>query len=383
MKTLFRTRLVLPAAALALLATSIPAQTPAQPAAQSPAPAAAPAPGMPVSMPVTVVDKKGDPVKNLKTSDVTLTDNGHLQTIQSFELAQPSPRTFGIVWQISPSQRTEIGDIRLATVRFIDHTLPGTDDRAFVIQYATQVDLLEDPTATLNKLHDAVTQLGSRRFGNEESSGDSADQSSDEHRGGGGGGTLYDAIYLASTEVMAKAPGHHILILIGDGIDRDSKVSINDAIEAAQAAHTAIFAIYYKGEEERPANPNPGLNRRTGGVGGGGYPGGYPGGGGGYPGGGGTPRGGGGQAPAPAPHVDGRPILEHLCNATGGYMVEGRRDKADDSYNRIAALLKYQYTVTYTPDQAASQSKTHHLTMTTGKKDDVWAIVQQDYTTAK
>ncbi len=64
-------------------------------------------------------------------------------------------------------------------------------------------------------------------------------------------------------------------------------------------------------------------------------------------------------------------------------MVEGRRDKADDAYNKIAALLKYQYTLTYAPDQAASQSKTHHLTMTTGKKDDVWAIVQQDYTTAK
>jgi len=202
---------------------------------------------------------------------------------------------------------------------------------------------------------------------------------------GNWGGTLYDAIYLASTEVIAKEPGHHVLILIGDGIDRDSKETLSDAVAAAQAAHTAVFAIYFKGEEEHPNNQNRGGERR-GGIGGGGYPGGgggYPGGGGGYPGGGGGGggrRGGGGQGPSEAPHADGRETLEHLCNVTGGYMVEGKRDKAEDAYNKLGALLKYQYTLTYAPDQEASQSKTHHLNLNS-KKNDVWAIVQQDYST--
>ena len=369
-------------AALTLFATCAPAQTttpaaPASPAAASPSTPA----GMPTSLPVTVVDKKGDPVKNLTPGDVTLTDNGHLQTISSFALAQPSPITLGILGQTSTNLRTELGDERLASVHFIDHTLPGTDDKAFVVQFAREVDLLEDPTANVNKLHDAANQLGSPQFanqsGNQSNGGvDSSDQSSSGHAAGGGsGGTLYDAIYLSANEILKKQPGHHVIVLIGDGIDRDSKETVNDAIDAAQASHTAIFAIYYKGEEERTNNPNQNQGRR-GGMGGGGYPGG----GGGYPGGGGGGRRGGGQSPSSEPHVDGKEILEHICSATGGYMVEGKKDKADDAFNKISALLKNQYTLSYTPDKEAADSVSHHLVLTS-KKNDVWTIVQQDYST--
>ncbi len=187
-------------------------------------------------------------------------------------------------------------------------------------------------------------------------------------------------------EVLKKQPGQHVLVLISDGVDRDSKESETDALEAAQAAHAAIFAIYLKGEEERQTNPNQ-TARHGGGFpgGGGGYPGGgggYPGGGGGYPGGGGGGRRGGGQQPSEGPHIDGKVILEHMCNATGGYMVEGRKDKADEAYGKIIALLKNQYTLKYTPDKDASQSVSHHLTLTS-KKNDIWAIVQQDFSTAQ
>lgn len=373
----------LPAAILAapiLLAIHALAQATA-PAAPSAAPASAPsAAGAPISLPVTVVDKKGDPVKNLSPADVTLTDNGHLQTIASFALAQPAPTTLGVLGQTTTNLRTELGDERLASVHFIDHTLPGTDDKAFVVQFAHEVDLLEDPTATVNKLHDALNQLGSPQFGNQSGSQstDSGDQTT--QHSGSSGGTLYDAIYLSANEILKKAPGHHVIVLISDGIDRDSKETVNDAIDAAQASHTAIFAIYYKGEEEKTSNPNQGTGRR-GGMGGGGYPGGgggYPGGGGGYPGGGGGRR--GGQTPSSEPHVDGKEILEDICSATGGYMVEGKKDKADDSYNKISALLKNQFTLSYTPNKDAADSVSHHLVLTS-KKNDVWALVQQDYST--
>ena len=374
---------ILPAiAALALIANCVSAQS-----APAAAPASAPtSAASPVTLPVTVVDKKGDPVKNLTPADVTLTDNGHIQTIASFSLAQPTPVTFGILGQTSTNMRTELGDERLASVHFVDHTLPGTDDKFFAVQFAKEVDLLEDPTGDANKLHDALNQMGSPQFGSQ-NSGDSSDQqSADSHASGGEGGTLYDAIYLASMEVLKKQPGQHVLVLISDGVDRDSKESETDALEAAQAAHAAIFAIYLKGEEERQTNPNQ-TARHGGGFpgGGGGYPGGgggYPGGGGGYPGGGGGGRRGGGQQPSEGPHIDGKVILEHMCNATGGYMVEGRKDKADEAYGKIIALLKNQYTLKYTPDKDASQSVSHHLTLTS-KKNDIWAIVQQDFSTAQ
>jgi VWFA-related protein len=379
-----RIRFSIPAVAVAALAFTIhvPAQSTSQPA--TPAPATTPASGPPISLPVIVVDKKGDPVKSLAATDVTLTDNGHIQTIQSFAPAQPSPATIGILGQTSTGLHTEIGDIRLASVHFVDHTIPGTDDKFFVVQFAREVDLIEDPTGTVNKLHDAINQLGSPQFGSQsgnQSSTDSSDPSSSDHHEGRTGGTLYDAIYLASMEILKKQPGQHVLVIVGDGVDEGSKETENDAVEAAQAAHAAIFAIYFKSEEERTNNPNQGQNRR-GGMGGGGYPGGgYPGGGGGYPGGGGGRR-GGGQAPSEGPHIDGKEIFEHMCSATGGYMIEGKKDKADEAYNKLGALLKNQYTVTYTPDKDAAESVSHHLSLTS-KKADIWTLVQQDYSTAQ
>ena len=63
-------------------------------------------------------------------------------------------------------------------------------------------------------------------------------------------------------------------------------------------------------------------------------------------------------------------------------MVEGKKDKADESYARVTALLKNQYTLSWAPDKDASDSVSHHLTLTS-KKADVWALVQQDYSAAQ
>jgi VWFA-related protein len=330
-----------------------------------------------VTLPVTVVDEKGNPVRNLTPGDLKLVDNGSIQTIQSLTPAATTPMSFGILGQTNRGLRTELGDMRIASVHFVDHTLPGTTDLFFVIQFADEVDLLVDPTKAQDKLHDAINQLGSPQFGAQSGTDNSDQGSANSHSGSGG--TLYDAIYLASTEELKKLPGQHIIVIIGDGIDRDSKETMTDAVEAAQDAHASIFAIYYKSEEQNTQNPNNG-HRSGGGFPGSGTGGGYPGGGGGYPGsGGGQGRRGGGQNPSEQPHEDGKSNLEHICSQTGGYMIEGKRDKADEAYNKLIALLKNQYTLTFVPTKDAADSAFQHLTLTTEKKN-VYPLVQEGYT---
>ncbi len=325
-----------------------------------------------ISLPVTVVDDHGNPVKNLPASDLTLTDSDVKQTIQSFGPDPNQRLTFGIVAQAGSSLTSELGDERLATVHFIDHILPGVSDRGFVVQYDTEVDLLTNPTPTVNTLHDGANQIGSPQFG-----GTSASPGSE-------GGTLYDAIYLAAREVIGKEPGRHVLILFTDGVDQGSKESMNDAIAAAQNANAAIFAIYFRGQAATPKNPRRGMNQPPsypgGGYPGGGYPGrGYPGGG--YPG-GNNPGGNNPQTgPQPErPHVDGKRILEQICNATGGYMVEGKRDKADQAYDRLNALLQHPYVIAWRPDAKTAGLAYHRLSLTTDRKN-VWAIIQTGLTT--
>lgn len=382
------------AAALAALLPLLPlcAQAQTQPATPQ-APAAAPAPGPTVasaigavSLPVTAVNDKGEPVKGLTTADLKLTDNGTPQTIQSFGPASPTPMAIGILGQTTPGQRFELGDERLGGVHFVDHVLPGTQDTAFVIQYGGEVDLLSEPTTTANKLHDAINKLGSPEFGNQNGSQDSdtADNKNSDspHLGGATiGGTMYDAIYLAASEELKKQSGQHILILIGDGIDHGSQETMSDAVEAAQNSNTAIFAILYKSEEERTASPAQNTGHHTGSTmpgGGGGFPGG--GGGGGYPSGG--QRGGGEQHPSAEAQTQGRENFIHLCDATGGYMIEGKRDKSDEAFNKLLALLHSQYTLTFVPTKDAQDSDSQRLVLATEKKG-VYPLMQQGITSPR
>ena len=82
---------------------------------------------------------------------------------------------------------------------------------------------------------------------------------------GGAGTTLYDAILLASDELMRKQKGRKALILLTDGVDQGSKTFLNDAIEAAQRADTLVYSILFS--DEQAYQQAPGGSRRRGGSG--------------------------------------------------------------------------------------------------------------------
>ena len=60
---------------------------------------------------------------------------------------------------------------------------------------------------------------------------------------------LYDSILLSSDELMKKQKGRKAVILLTDGVDNGSKVSIIEAIESAQRSDTLVYSIYFTGSE--------------------------------------------------------------------------------------------------------------------------------------
>jgi VWFA-related protein len=318
-----------------------------------------------VTMPVTVRDKHGAIVSNLTMSDFSLSEDGRPQTIKYFNHDTNLPLNLGLLVDTSMSQRNVLDDERTASQHFLDQMLTNTKDRAFVIQFDREVDLLEDLTADKGKLRNAIDQLGAPQFQRTSSSDDNSNQGQGQHHYGGGGTMLYDAIYLASNEVMKQQKGRKASVVLTDGVDRGSKETLNSAIEAAQRADTVVYALYYKGEEGH--NNSGGYPGGGGGRHGGwGYPGGgYPGGGGGYPGGG-----RGGQRPqSQEPHVDGKKILEQICSQTGGRMFEvTKKETADQAYTTIAEEMRSQYMLGYTPDKS-SDAGYHKIALTANKKD--------------
>jgi len=273
-----------------------------KPAAADPAPAST-APTLSVdarlvNIPVVVHDKRGVLVQNLTKDNFVLQVDDHPQTIRYFNVDTDLPLTLGLLVDTSMSQRDAIDDERTASFAFLDDMLNGPADRdkAFVVQFARQTDLLQDVTSSKPKLQAGLKELstpsdsgdsGGRNSGSGSDSGGSSTGGARR----GGGTTLYDALFLSSDELMGKQKGRKAVIILSDGVDNGSKESLASSIEAAQRADTIVYAIYYKGRESGgyQNNQNQGYpGRRGGGYPGGGYPGGgYPGGGGGYPGDGG------------------------------------------------------------------------------------------------
>ncbi|MFZ0340175.1 MAG: VWA domain-containing protein [Terracidiphilus sp.] len=328
-----------------------------------------------VLLPVVVEDKHGALVTNLTAKDFTLTEDGRPQVIKSFTSQSNLPFRLGLLVDTSRSVNSAMDAERKAAGKFIDLMLP-TDpkagvqgDEAFLIHFDREVELLEDFTNSRDKLHHELDGMGPT---SSERNNQGPETSGDDHGGNGGygqhgahgGGTqLYDAIYLASDELMKPKSGRKALIVFSDGADSGSKETLNDAIDAADRANVQVFTIYFKGEEEHSSSGFPGGGGHHGGMGGGGYPGG----GGGYPGGGGGHHGGNPRSEA---GVDGKKIMQQIASRTGGQFFEAKKkDNLDEIYNQIAASLRQQYLLTYTPDKVDTDGNFHKIVLKTDKSD--------------
>jgi VWFA-related protein len=316
-----------------------------------------------VNIPVIVRDNKGALVQNLTKTDFSLQVDGKPQVIRYFDLDTNLPLTLGLLVDTSESLRNSLDDERSASSAFLDQMLTGKQDQAFVIQFARSVELLQELTSSRAKLQAGLKELDTQTASASDQSdqtGDSApDKNGRTHRMRGGT-TLYDAVFLASDEIMSKQKGRKALIVLTDGVDRGSKERLTDAIEAAQRADTIVYAIYFKGEAPQRDSFNDG-NRGGGFPRGGGYPGGgYPGGG--YPGGGGRRGGGGGPSSEPDQRAEGKKTLERIAHETGGRLFEvSKKQPVTDIYAEIGKELRAQYRLGYTPDKDASEDGYHRI----------------------
>ena len=296
----------------------------------------------------TVREKKGQIVNNLTKDDFSLDEDGRPQTITYFARENDLPLAVGLLVDTSLSQRNVLDDERHASVTFIDHILrEEKKDQAFLIHFDFDVELLQDFTTSRKKLESAL-DLISKPTMHDASNGGSS--------GGGGrrrGGTaLYDAVYLASDDMMKKLGGRKAVVILSDGVDHGSKETIGQAIEAAQRANTVVYSIYFKGQE-----PSSSYGQR----------GGYGGGGGGYGG-----RGGGRRYPPQQEeqHVDGKKILDRISRETGGRMFEvSKKQTVDQIYAQIEQELRAQYILGYVPDKTPNGGYYRKIHLVTKNKD--------------
>lgn len=306
-----------------------------------------------VNVPATVRTKKGEIVRGLSKDDFSLVEDGRPQVIKYFAKESDLPLSIGLLVDTSLSQRRLIDQERSASFVFLEQMLREDRDKAFVIHFEGESELLQDLTSSRQKLQSALDKLETptmRRAGGGWPGGGGGWPGSGGRGGGshGAGGTaLYDAVFLASDEVISKQQGRKALIILSDGVDNASRVSIERAIESALRADTMVYSILFADADA--------------------YGGGF----GGRMGGGGWGRRGGGYPRFPQPQqstANGKKVLERISRETGARMFEvSKKRPIGEIYAQIQEELRNQYSLGYTPDQIASGY--HKIQVATRERD--------------
>ncbi len=328
--------------------------------APSPSPSATFSAGVKVvNVFANVLDKDGHIVTNLTKDDFTLLEDDRPQTIRYFSQQSNLPLTLGLLVDTSMSERRMLSTEREATHTFLEQVLRPDKDKAFLIHFDREVELLQDLTSSRERLEKALDQLGSPQFAGGGGNSPANNGGGGRGRAGGqrsGGTTLYDAIYLASDEIMKPQSGRKALIMLTDGEDNASKISLEESISSANRSDTIAYAVRIADDEQSSFHRGfggPGMGRR-----GGGWPGG---------GGGNWPGGAGRRGPVNRP--DGKKILKQIAKETGGsYFEVSKKKSVDDIYASIEEELRHQYSIGYVSDNSSSEGGFRTIDLSAKKK---------------
>jgi len=191
-----------------------------------------------VNMFCAVRDKKGALISNLSKDDFQLFEDGKQQQIKYFTRETDLPLTIGLLVDVSGSQVNLIDIERRAATAFFQQVLKKKDV-AFLISFGADSELLQDITGSPKLLQEGLDRLrlnaGTSGFGG------GPVPTANKPRGT----VMYDAIYLAANDRLAREVGRKVIVLITDGEDQGSSYSIKQAIEQAQKADAVIYSIYY------------------------------------------------------------------------------------------------------------------------------------------
>ncbi len=166
----------------------------------------------------------GKPITNLAPSDVAIRDNSQPpDAILGFRNESQLPLRLGLVIDISASVTDRLSFELAAATKFLQDVVVNKDDLAFVVGVNNAVRLVQDFTADQTLSSHALNQLAP-----------------------GGGTALWDAVAYAADRLAThpeSEPVARILVVISDGEDNSSSITLKQAIATAQSGEVAVYTV--------------------------------------------------------------------------------------------------------------------------------------------
>ncbi|MBI3654521.1 MAG: VWA domain-containing protein [Acidobacteria bacterium] len=260
---------------------------------------------------VTVLDSYGHQATDLRKEEFIIAEDMQRQDIASF-LISSVPVNVVMLLDASGSVVPEINSLRESATKFVD----GLDnkDKISIMEFHTITELIQDWTSNADDLRHAIswrfkpgmvrTTEGNTTYGST---------------------SLYDAIYLASEDQLAKVEGRKAIIILTDGVDTSSKVTFEQALAALIKSGAVVYVV---SKARQMINE---ISRYSGKVG--------------------RIFGTAGAASEAIMSLEkAEKLMTQLCVKTGGQIFSPLKDdEMKDVYEKVARELKNQYIITYVP----------------------------------
>jgi Ca-activated chloride channel family protein len=174
-----------------------------------------------VLLPTSVTDRKGRIVRGLERKDFKLYEDHVPQEIRVFTTEAREPISIAFLLDVSGSMRQmdKLWHAKEAIRHFIDNLQPS-DQFALICFADDQVAWVTDFTRDRRRFL--------RRLQVQDGYGQTA---------------LHDAVAAAPGLVDAEIKGRKAIVLITDGVDNFSQLSLDQAVEVARRVHLPIFTI--------------------------------------------------------------------------------------------------------------------------------------------
>lgn len=173
-----------------------------------------------LSVTASRTDGKEDPIR---TENLYLYENAIEQKIKNFSF-DPSPARIVLLVDNSQTVPADIATLQQATMEFMYEIFDG--DQIFVIGYDENPEIIQEWTDDAKKLEESLKTF--RKQGNP---------------------YLFDALNAATNEVLVPLmPGTRktAIVIIGDGIDRGSKIPFDSIMAKLQNNDITVYALQIK-----------------------------------------------------------------------------------------------------------------------------------------
>src|SRR5262249_46839540 len=178
-----------------------------------------------VQLDVKVTDQKGLPVFGLTKGDFAVYEDKVSQHIESVS-REETPVSIGLVIDTSNSMRTKLYTVSEAALRLIKQMRP--DDEAFLAQFKTEAELVQEFTSDRRELEEALKSLYTS-----------------------GGTALLDAIIATADHAQEKGKRRRkALIVITDGLEKNSSAKEKKVAEVMKEDEVQVYLVGFLDGEE-------------------------------------------------------------------------------------------------------------------------------------